>query len=181
MQRITPALVLALAFTACADRHTLPMEPEAADMPALSQASSTTTHFESPFTAVAQCGPEIGAIRFSGIISGVDHTTVDGRGEQHRTRAFRVQGLTGENLMTGELYRVVGGAEMLSWNSQVGQVPGVPLRSNHAGTLVFEPVDGGSKVIAHHAIRYIEDGTGEVVVEYHAWSCVRQGERAVTH
>ncbi|HUF28446.1 MAG TPA: hypothetical protein VMM18_15825 [Gemmatimonadaceae bacterium] len=181
MQRLTPAVVLTCAFSACADWSPLPMEPEAGNTPVLARASSTTTHFETPFTAVAQCGTDIGPIRFTGIISGVDHTTVDGRGEQHRTRAFRVQGLTGVNLMTGEAYTVIGGAEMLSWNTPVGQVPGVPLRSNHAGTLVFDPVDGGSKVIAHHAIRYIEDGTGEVVLEYHAWSCVRQGERAVTH
>lgn len=134
-------------------------------------ATTTTTHFSTLFQAVAMCGEEIGRIRFSGLIEGVDHTTVDGSGETHRTRQFRVKGLSGLNLDYGTEYRVIGGAEMLTWNTQIGQVPGNPLKSIHAGTLVFDPIDGSDKVVAHHAIRFVENAEGEEVVDFHAWSC----------
>ena len=53
----------------------------------------------------------------------------------------------------------------MAFSSRIGA------RSLHAGTLVFEPVDGGSRVVAHHAIRYIENGAGEVVLNFSDWSC----------
>jgi hypothetical protein len=154
-----------------------PIQPALPDLDAIhpSLATTTTSHFTTFFQATAMCSADIGRIRFSGIIEGVDHTTVDEQGEVHRTRQFRVKGLDGENLDYVEWYRVIGGAEMLTWNSQIGQVPGNPLRSQHAGTLVFEPLNGGSRVTAHHAIRYVEDGQGKLVVDFHEWRCVRGG------
>lgn len=164
---------LALVLSACdAD----PVRPSAADRPSPSRnATSTTTHFSTRFGATAMCGPEIGRIAFSGTITGVDHTTVDANGETHRTRQFRVKGLTGQNLDHPITYNVIGGAEMLTWNTQIGQVPGNPLRSMHAGTLVFDPVGGGSKVVAHHAIRFVQNARGELVVDFHEWRCRTQG------
>jgi hypothetical protein len=117
------------------------------------------------------CGAEIGRIRFTGLIEGVDHTTVDERGETHRTRQFRVKNLTATNLDSGTTYNVIGGAEMLTWNTQQGHAPGVPAKSIHAGTLVFQPTDGGPNVIAHHSIRYIENAQGEVVLDFSSWRC----------
>jgi hypothetical protein len=163
---------LAALLSACeAD----PAQPLVPNQPSLSQnATATTDHFSSPFTATAMCGSEIGRIRFSGIIEGVQHTTLDANGETHRTRQFRVKGLSGINLDYGTEYRVIGGAEMLTWNTQIGQVPGNPLKSIHAGTLVFAPADGGNKVVAHHAIRFVENANGEEVVDFHEWRCHTQ-------
>ncbi|HEV2733791.1 MAG TPA: hypothetical protein VGV85_03095 [Longimicrobiaceae bacterium] len=183
MRRPAPiAAALALALAACDTGPVLPGGAAAPDaalgarQPA-STATTTSTHFTTTFTATALCGAPIGDIRFSGVIQGVDHTTVDGNGETHRTRQFRVKGLSGWtlpetvfNAATAD-YRVIGGAEMLTWNTQIGQVPGVPGRSIHAGTLVFEPIGGGDRVVAHHAIRYVENAKGEMVVDFHAWSC----------
>lgn len=144
---------------------------------AATPARATVTHFQTTFTATALCGAPIGDIRFSGIVEGVDHTTVDARGETHRTRAFRVKGVSGWLLpetvfdQTTVDFVVIGGAEMLSWNTQVGQVPGVAAKSIHAGTLVFSPITGGAKVVAHHSIRYVENGQGEIVLNFSAWSC----------
>lgn len=162
---------IALAAGLLAACDATPTEPLATDAPALARSSTTTTHFSAQFTATAMCSPEIGRIRFSGTIEGVDHTTVDRNGETHRTRQFRVKGLDGLNLDYGTRYTVIGGAEMLTWNTQIGQVPGVAAKSIHAGTLVFDPLDGGSKVVAHHAIRYVENANGELVVDFHRWSC----------
>jgi hypothetical protein len=134
---------------------------------------SANAKFQAPFTAIAACSPDIGRIQFTGTIVGIDQTTVDGRGETHRIRQFRVKDLTGLNLDDGGTeYTVIGGAEILSWNSQTGQVPGMPARSTHAGTLVFAPDDGGANVIAHHSIHYLEDGTGDVVLQLNDWRCV---------
>lgn len=160
-------LVAALTLVSC---DSAPTQPRFGEAPALS-ATSTVTHFSTFFQATALCPAEIGRIQFSGTIEGTDATRVDGTGETHRTRAFRVQGLDGVNLDYGTTYRVQGGAEMLSWNTKLGQTPGEAAKSLHAGTLVFEPVDGGSRVIAHHAIRYIENGHGEPVVDFHSWTC----------
>lgn len=169
------AATLALVLAAC-ETSPVPTAPESA-LRATRPTSTTTSHFSTTFTATALCGAPIGDIRFSGVIEGVDHTTVDGNGETHRTRQFRVKGLSGWrlpetvfNAATAD-YRVIGGAEMLTWNTQVGQVPGNPGRSIHAGTLVFDPIRGGEKVVAHHAIRYVENANGEVVVNFHSWRC----------
>lgn len=170
MKRFACIALVAGLLTGCGTEPTTPVSP---DQLAASKgpATTTTTHFSTFFQATAMCAPEIGRIRFSGTIEGVDHTTVDRNGETHRTRQFRVQGLSGTNLDYPVTYRVIGGAEMLTWNTQIGQVPGVAGRSIHAGTLVFEPLDGGSKVVAHHAIRYVENAQGEVVLDFHEWSC----------
>jgi hypothetical protein len=135
-------------------------------------ARAAASKFQAPFTATAACSSDIGRIQFTGIIEGIDKTTVDGRGETHRIRQFRVQDLRATNLDYGTLYTVQGGAEILSWNSQTGQVPGNAARSTHAGTLVFAPDDGGANVIAHHSIHYLENGTGDVVLQLSEWRCV---------
>jgi hypothetical protein len=106
------------------------------------------------------------------MIEGTDTTTVDGRGETHRTRQFRVKDLTAINLDYGTTYTVIGGAEMLSWNTRLGHTPGVPSKSIHAGTLVFEPTDGGPNVVAHHTIIYVENAQGEVVLNFTSWRCI---------
>jgi hypothetical protein len=170
MKRIVTIALAALALSAC---EAGPVQPLAPNQPSLSQ--STTTHFSTSFQATAMCAAEIGHIRFSGTIRGVDHTTVDANGETHRTRQFRVRGLTGVNLNDGTEYDVIGGAEMLTWNTQIGQVPGVAGKSIHSGTLVFDPVGGGSKVVAHHAIRFVQNASGELVVDFHEWRCQTQG------
>jgi hypothetical protein len=169
---LAAALVAAAPLMACSDAAE-PIAPVPAEGPSFAATSAGTTiqHFEAEFTAIALCGDAIGSIRFTGMIEGVDHTTTDGRGERHRTRQFRVKGMDGLNLMTGTTYKVIGGAEMLTWNTQIGQVPGVPAKSIHSGTLVFEPTDGGAKVVAHHSIRYVENANGEVVVDFHSWRC----------
>ena len=136
------------------------------------RATTSTTHFTAPFTATALCDPAIGHIRFTGMIEGTDHTTVDEQGETHRTRQFRVKDLTATNLNYGTTYTVIGGAEMLSWNTQLGHTPGAASKSIHAGTLVFEPTNGGPKVIAHHSIIYVENAQGEVVLNFSSWRCV---------
>lgn len=173
MKRIATIALAGLALSAC---EAEPVQPSAANRPDLSQhATTTSTRFSTSFQATAMCGGDIGNIRFGGVIEGVDHTTVDASGETHRTRQFRVKGLDGQNLSHPIAYRVIGGAEMLTWNSQTGQVPGVPLQSIQAGTLVFDPVDGGNKVMAHHAIRFVENASGELVVDFHEWRCQTRG------
>lgn len=173
MKQIVPMAILALLAGGCTTHPTEPIASPEVNLS--SHAGSTVTHFSAFFQATAMCAPSIGRIRFSGIIEGVDHTTVDGRGEIHRTRQFRVKGLDGVNLDYGTLYKVQGGAEMLTWHTHKGQVPGNPLRSMHAGTLVFNPLDGGPRVVAHHAIRYVENGQGELVLDFHEWRCTRGG------
>lgn len=175
MKRSNPTrwtIVAAIATLAC---DAGPMQPDRPDLPGATVHASgtavTLSHFSVFFQATALCAPEIGRIRFSGIIEGVDHTTVDGQGETHRTRQFRVKGLGGENLDFPVFYNVIGGAEMLTWHTQLGQTPGVPGRSFHAGTLVFDPIDGGHKVVAHHAIRFVENAEGELVIDFHEWRC----------
>lgn len=160
---------LALLLPACDTDPVQPLAPGRPDL--LKSVTTTTAHFSTSFQATAMCGGDIGSIRFSGTIEGVDHMTVDANGETHRSRQFRVKGLTGLNLDDGTQYRVIGGAEMLTWNTQIGQQPGNALESIHSGTLVFDPVDGGSKVVAHHAIRFVENASGEEVVDFHEWSC----------
>ena len=128
--------------------------------------------FQASFTATAACSSDIGRIQFTGTIEGIDQTTVDAQGETHRIRQFRVQNLQAVNLDYGTTYTVIGGAEILSWNSQTGQVPGVAARSTHAGTLVFAPTDGGANVVAHHSIHYLENGNGDVVLQFSEWRCV---------
>jgi hypothetical protein len=128
--------------------------------------------FQASFTATAACSSDIGRIQFTGTIEGIDQTTVDGQGETHRIRQFRVKDLRAVNLDYGTTYTVIGGAEILSWNSQIGQVPGVPARSTHAGTLVFAPDNGGANVVAHHSIHYLENGMGDVVLQFSEWRCV---------
>lgn len=159
-----------------------PHQPSAVSLPAaVSSATAASSdlsarasggQFTSFFSATALCGSEIGRIQFSGTIEGVDHTTVDANGEVHRTRQFRVKDMQAVNLDNGTTYVVIGGAEMLSWNTRIGQVPGVPARSQHAGTLVFEPTDGGPRVVAHHRINYVERPDGDVVLEFSGWKCV---------
>ncbi len=169
--------LLTLSLVACSMAE--PVSPVPGDAPALSAvpAGQTIVHFQTTFTATALCGSPIGDIRFSGLIEGVDHTTVDDRGETHRTRSFRVQGLSGWLLPetvfdeTTVDFRVKGGAEMLNWNTQSGQVPGVAARSMHAGTLVFDPINDGPKVVAHHSIRYVENAQGDIVVSFSDWRC----------
>lgn len=131
----------------------------------------STVHFTAPFTATAMCGADIGRIQFVGMIEGTDHTTVDQQGETHRTRQFRVKDLTATNLDYGTTYTVIGGAEMLTWNTQLGHTPGVAAKSLHAGTLVFQPTSGGPNVIAHHTIHYVENGQGDVVLNFSSWRC----------
>jgi hypothetical protein len=131
----------------------------------------STVHFTAPFTATAMCSADIGRIQFVGMIEGTDHTTVDQQGETHRTRQFRVKDLTATNLDYGTTYTVIGGAEMLTWNTQLGHTPGVAAKSMHAGTLVFQPTSAGSNVIAHHTIHYVENGQGDVVLNFTSWRC----------
>jgi hypothetical protein len=164
---------LSIGLLACESSPTA--TTEAAVEPSVSiivrPAALAAEQFTSFFQAIALCPPEIGRIQFSGVIEGTDHTTVDGRDETHRTRAFRVKGLNAVNLDYGTTYNVTGGAEMLTWHTQLGQTPGNAARSLHAGTLVFEPVDGGPRVIAHHAIRFIQTPSGETVLDFHQWTC----------
>ena len=61
------------------------------------KAQGTSARFESFFSAIAACSAEIGRIQFSGTVEGIDQTTIDGRGETHRIRQFRVHGLTAVN------------------------------------------------------------------------------------
>jgi hypothetical protein len=165
--------VAALAITtACADSGN-PIAPEPG-FPALAVNGAHSFELDWP-GATAMCGPTIGNIKFSGKIQGIDHTTVDANGNVHRTRVWRVRGLTAENLTHGTLYNVIGGAEMLTWHTHLGQVPGVVGKSIHAGTLVFQPVGGGTPVIAHHAVRYFEGPDGEPRMDFHSWRCVRGG------
>ena len=134
-------------------------------------ATTSTVHFTAAFTATALCGTAIGRIQFTGTIEGVDHTTIDEQGETHRTRQFRVRGLTATNLDFGTTYDVIGGAEMLTWQTQLGQTPGVASKSFHAGTLVFQPTNGGPNVIAHHTIQYVENAQGEIVLNFTSRRC----------
>lgn len=173
MKRTAMIALSGLAFL-LAGCETVSVQPLAPEEISLSRATTTTTQFSTNFLATAMCSPDIGRIRFSGVIEGVDHTTVDGRGETHRTRQFRVKGLDGTNLDYSVTYRVIGGAEMLTWNSQLGQIPGVAAKSNHAGTLVFDPIGDGTKVVAHHAIRFIQNANGEQVVDFNEWRCQAQ-------
>jgi hypothetical protein len=166
--------VTALAITAaCADSgHPVAPEP---GIPALS-ASGGPHFFELDWPgATAMCGEPLGNIQFSGFIQGIDHTTVDGTGNVHRTRVWRVRNIQGVNLKTGTQYTVVGGAEMLTWHTHLGQVPGVVGKSIHAGTLVFQPNGGGAPVIAHHSVRYFADHEGEPRMDFHSWRCVHGG------
>lgn len=174
IRSVAAASTACLALAAC---DAAPTQPGSPDLPPelSGHVVVSTTHFSTFFQATAMCAPEIGRIQFSGIIEGVDHTTVDANGETHRTRQFRVKGLDGVNLDYATVYRVIGGAEMLTWNTQSGQVPGVPGKSIHAGTLVFDPVAGGPKVVAHHAIRFVENANGDLVVDFSDWSCRTRG------
>jgi hypothetical protein len=169
--------LLVLLFAGC-DSFTAADAPAslATAESASARSGSPVNHFETFFSATAMCGDDIGRIAFSGTIHGVDHTTTDRRGEVHRVRQFRVHGLTATNLdREGVTYTVQGGAEVLVWQTQLGQVPGVPGRSIHAGTLVFNPDGGGARVVAHHAIRYVENAQGELVVNFSDWKCSTSG------
>jgi hypothetical protein len=131
--------------------------------------------------AIANCGDDIGRIQFWGNIEGVDHTVVDGRGHTHRTRVWRVKGLEAKNLDFGTEYDVVGGAEMLTWHTQLGHVPGQLRKSFHTGNLVFQPRDGGTPVIAHHKVLFVQTPDGEVRLDFHEWRCISQGTVGTTH
>lgn len=169
MKRVA-CLAIAVLSAACSQQSSsTPLGPAA-----VSGSTAVTTssdQFTALFTATAMCGVDIGRIRFTGMIEGTDHTTVDQRGETHRTRQFRVKGLAATNLDNGTTYHVIGGAEMLTWNTQLGHTPGAAAKSIHAGTLVFEPTNGGPNVIAHHSIRYVENAQGEVVLDFSSWRC----------
>jgi hypothetical protein len=184
MRRITIVGLLVATLTACADAAapTAPIDIDAASTQ--TRAASSTTHFAMDWPgATALCGSPIGNIQFSGWIEGVDHTTVDGRGETHRTRTWRVRGLEAVNLSAGTRYTVIGGAEMLTWHTHLGQVAGNAARSIHAGTLVFQPLDGGANVVAHHRIHFmVLPGSETPHTEFHSWSCTTRGVgRTQTH
>jgi hypothetical protein len=184
MKRIAFAGLTIAALAACADASLPTASLTADEAAAVSSATTSTTHFAMDWPgATAQCGSPIGNIRFSGWIEGVDHTTVDGRGETHRTRVWRVKGLSAVNLSTGTEYVVVGGAEMLTWHTHLGQVPGNVPRSIHAGTLVFQPLGGGAPVVAHHRVHFMMLPGSEVPhMDFHSWSCTTRGMgRTETH
>jgi hypothetical protein len=163
-------LTISVLAAACSQQALVnPLAPAA--LSGSTEATTSTSHFTAPFTATAMCSADIGRIQFTGLIEGTDHTTVDEQGETHRTRQFRVKDLTATNLDNGTTYSVIGGAEMLSWNTRLGHTPGVPAKSMHAGTLVFQPTNGGPNVIAHHSIQYVENAQGEVVLNLSGWRC----------
>lgn len=163
------ALTLVVAAACSQQSSPNPLAPAAAGGRA--DVTTSTEHFTAPFTATAMCSADIGRIQFTGTIEGTDHITIDQQGETHRTRQFRVKDLTATNLDYGTTYTVIGGAEMLTWNTQLGHTPGGAAKSMHAGTLVFQPTSGGPNVIAHHTIHYVENGQGEVVLNFSSWRC----------
>jgi hypothetical protein len=170
MKRVASLAITIIVAAACSQQSSPnPLAPGA--LGGRTAAMPSTEHFTAPFTATAMCSADIGRIQFTGMIEGTDHTTVDQQGETHRTRQFRVKDLTATNLDDGTTYRVIGGAEMLTWNTQLGHTPGAAAKSMHAGTLVFQPTSGGPNVIAHHTIHYVENGQGDVVLNFSSWRC----------
>ncbi|HUF30537.1 MAG TPA: hypothetical protein VMM77_07705, partial [Gemmatimonadaceae bacterium] len=109
MKRLALVAAAVTGLAGCGTDSIQPLEPRL-EAPALKATVSGVQHFQSFFAATALCGDPIGDIHFFGTIEGVDHTTVDGNGEVHRTRQFRVKGLEGLNLKDGTEYRVIGGA-----------------------------------------------------------------------
>jgi len=184
MKRSPLLLPLALvALAACGDHQPTALPQLDGTLLARGASTNSSPTFGPVFWpgATANCGEEIGRISFWGMIEGVDHTTIDGRGHTHRTRVWRVRGLEAVNLDHGTEYDVVGGAEMLTWHTQLGQVPGQLRRSFHTGNLVFQPRDGGAPVIAHHKVLFVQTPNGDVVLDFHEWRCISQGTVGKTH
>jgi hypothetical protein len=171
MKRVASLAFTIIVAAACSQQSSPnPLAPGA--IGGSTAATASTVHFTAPFTATAMCSADIGRIQFTGTIEGTDHTTVDQQGETHRTRQFRVKDMTAKNLDYLPItYNVIGGAEMLTWNTQLGHTPGLAPKSMHAGTLVFQPTSGGPNVIAHHTIHYVENGQGDVVLNFSSWRC----------
>jgi hypothetical protein len=124
---------------------------------------------EMPFTAVAMIAYCHGEnIRFTGTIENRVKTTVNANGN-HYTRHFTVKGMTGVGVNalgvpTGTEYRVVGGAEMFSIKDAVFNDNGTLNLARsltesdiviHRGTLVFENIHDGTRVVARHDIQKV--------------------------
>jgi hypothetical protein len=141
------------------------------------------------FTAIARIGYCHGEdIRFTGLIENRVKTTTSQSGQTHFVRQFTVRGMTGKGVVTGSGtnsvplaytgtdYKVIGGAEMFSIKDPVYNSDGTLNLSGsltesdiviHRGTLVFEDLSTGAKVVARHDIQKTP-GAG---IKQNRWLC----------
>jgi hypothetical protein len=131
----------------------------------VTSASSSTAITEITFTAtaaVAYCYGE--DIRFSGTIQNRVTKTSDAKGEVHYTRSFATKDMTAVGVTTNTEFDVLGGAEMFAVKDPVLSATGTlnvagSLSESdiliHEGTLVFQSLEDGSKLVARHIIRKV--------------------------
>jgi hypothetical protein len=174
-------LGLMLSLTGCQkdfsgsspEKKELQNEELSANSNAMQNNSNAMSVTEITFTAtamIAYCHGE--NIRFTGIIENRVKTTINANGGNHYTRHFTVKGMTGIGVTntgapTGTQYNVIGGAEMFSIKDALFNPDGSLNLSGtlnsltegdiviHRGTLVFEKVGDGSRVIARHDIQKV--------------------------
>ena len=124
------------------------------------------THVEDSFFAVAQCMSDLGfEIRFGGPRVMVRHVS-----GTDTTLSFRTQQFQGWRLpettfnQTTVDYAVLGGAEMFNIKRADDGTLHVRI---HEGTLIFQSLTTGEKIVARHVIRVLpKQGTVE-----NTWHC----------
>ena len=179
--------ILMLAVTACQkdaiqDSNAPASKTGSETTQRLSATNAGSTMTEITFTATAMISYCWGEnILFSGIIENHVQTTVTENGN-HYSRHFTTKGMTAigvdaQGNPTGTMYNVIGGAEMFSikdavFNPTTGalNLAGSLTESDiviHRGTLVFENVETGEKVIARHDIQNVP-GQG---IKQNRWLC----------
>lgn len=154
----------------------------------LFQPNSGSTQTTVCFSAIAQVSACAGEwIRFSGVITLRQNTTVNQNGNTHITRSFTVNNLTGVGVtagsslsamtcggtllngsLTGTSYSVAGGAEM--FNIHFGEGGSATVGGSntfvHRGTLVFVGNISGRHIVAMHIIRKVNG-----IVQENRWEC----------
>lgn len=177
IRTVCAMLVVFLLLTGCKKEIQPAQENEGLPAMKLATQSEGMVMGEIQFTAIARIGYCHGEdIQFTGWIENRVKTTTSASGQTTYTRHFTVRGMTARGVVTGtgttsvpiqytsNYYNVIGGAEMFSIKNPVFtstgalNLPGSLQESDiviHRGTLVFENVATGEKVIARHDIQKV--------------------------
>lgn len=175
MKKTSRAFFIGIAFIAgvcsCHDgiledvSQTRLVAPAQLENPHISSASSSTSITEITFTAVAGVAYCYGEdIRFTGTIQNRVTKTSDASGGVYFTRSFSTKNMSGVGVTTNTAFDVLGGAEMFAIKDPVFNADGslnisASLSESdiliHEGTLVFQSLEDGSKLVARHIIRKI--------------------------
>ena len=169
-----PLLALVLAAACTTESPSAPSFRPGDEVHArrVSGAGGPAEHVVDSFFATAACGGSIGSIRFGG-----PRVMVRKVAGNDTTLSFRVQEFQGwqmpETVFNQSTvdYTVLGGAEMFNIKREGdGYMAPVQVRI-HNGTLVFQSLTDGSKIVARHIIR---DLPGDQPV-LNTWECRRTG------